>query len=749
MNAPQQLGHVVRFGNFELDLRSGELRKAGLKVRLQEQPFKVLAALLERPGQLVTREELRTLIWPAENFGDFDHGINLAVGKLRSALGDSAEAPRLIETIPRRGYRFLAPVETFRSQPSAASPSAGLDPAGLAPDSTPPEGDSAHPPDPRRFLKIFIPVGALIFVLLLAIGALYYFWPMRGPPSVPNARQLTKNSSENSVRSGAISPDGKYLAYSDAKGMHIELISTGETLDVPLPPSFKNAPVEWEISAGWLPDSTRFVANALKRQSHFGWDAENSIWSVSLVGTMRKVRDDALALSVSPDGAWIAFGARRSEQYFHDVWLMSPDGEQSRKLFDIGQDTSVGNLVWSPDAKRIAYVRFDKFGTALGVESRNIKGGPASEILQGKPAAPLQGILWFPDGQIGYSLTKPGRGLGECSYWKMHVDSSTGKPVERPKQITNWLEGCASSVSISRDAKHVALLEGSSRYPIYNADLALNGALASSPRRLTLTESRDIPSGWTADSKTLIFISDRNGSREIFRQAIDEETAHLIFTQPRIAGAARLSPDRSSLLYLVNNPASDKKNLMRISLTGGAPQELLSGRFVDGGARCARLPATLCVIAEAAPDRKQIVLLLLDSSNGQTKELARVDIDSTRNLNYFWDLSPDGTRIGIHNSRDPTIHIISLVGQPPLDITVNGWPGLGYMSWMPDGKAVVVGSQENRGATLLTVSLRGDVHALWKQEGAYAISGIPSPDGRHIAVWLWILNYNFWIVDNP
>ena len=104
--------NVLRFGVFEVDLNSGELRKSGSRIRLQEQPFKILTALLEHPGEVVTREELRRRIWPEESFGNFDHAVNVAVGKLRTALNDSAEAPRLIETLPRRGYRFIGPVVT-------------------------------------------------------------------------------------------------------------------------------------------------------------------------------------------------------------------------------------------------------------------------------------------------------------------------------------------------------------------------------------------------------------------------------------------------------------------------------------------------------------------------------------------------------------------------------------------------------------------------------------------------------------
>src|SRR5262249_39411335 len=104
-NSPQS--QPLRFGAFELDLRAGELRKQGSKVRLQGQPFQILATLLERPGQVVTREELRNKLWPLDTFVDFDHSLNKAINKLREALGDSAETPRFIETLPKRRYRFL------------------------------------------------------------------------------------------------------------------------------------------------------------------------------------------------------------------------------------------------------------------------------------------------------------------------------------------------------------------------------------------------------------------------------------------------------------------------------------------------------------------------------------------------------------------------------------------------------------------------------------------------------------------
>ena len=127
MQEPKR-ANVLQFGVFEVDLDSGELRKSGSRIRLQEQPFKILMALLDHPGEVVTREELRRLIWPEESFGDFDHAVNVAVGKLRTALNDSAEVPRLIETLPRRGYRFIGPAVTklpTRAPNSSASSAEG------------------------------------------------------------------------------------------------------------------------------------------------------------------------------------------------------------------------------------------------------------------------------------------------------------------------------------------------------------------------------------------------------------------------------------------------------------------------------------------------------------------------------------------------------------------------------------------------------------------------------------------------
>ena len=147
---------IIRFGVFEADLAAGELRRNGLKVKLQDQPFQILLMLLERPGEIVTREELRTRLWPDGTFVDFDHSLNASMNKLRDALGDAASNARFIETVPRRGYRFIAPIERRQFAMAAAAQ---------------PESQPGRPK--LRLLEAAV----LIVIAAAAIG----FWARRTP----------------------------------------------------------------------------------------------------------------------------------------------------------------------------------------------------------------------------------------------------------------------------------------------------------------------------------------------------------------------------------------------------------------------------------------------------------------------------------------------------------------------------------------------------------------------------------------
>ena len=180
MPQPTQSAPVIRFGVFEADLRSGELRKHGSRLKLREQPFQILIMLLERPGEVVTREELRQRLWPADTFVDFDHGLNTAVNKLREALGDSAAIPRYIETLARRGYRFVGPTPTAVGVPAEAAVAPAV--ADLATTITPvtPKPVSARqslgdelPTTPRPLVRILFGLAQLMY-LIFYVAALMH-----------------------------------------------------------------------------------------------------------------------------------------------------------------------------------------------------------------------------------------------------------------------------------------------------------------------------------------------------------------------------------------------------------------------------------------------------------------------------------------------------------------------------------------------------------------------------------------------
>ena len=181
--------------------------------------------------------------------------------------------------------------------------------------------------------------------------------------------------------------------------------------------------------------------------------------------------------------------------------------------------------------------------------------------------------------------------------------------------------------------------------------------------RLTYREGRNIPSGWTPDNRSFVYVSDGGGQTALVRQSIDADTFQPISDGPGILGAARLTPDGNEVLYsaATRRPFSrSTQRVMRVPIGGGASHEVVAGTFVDGGARCTVLPARLCAVAERRADTRQITFTALELPDARGRELARFDADI--NGDYRWALSPDGTRIAVLNTRSARVVILSLTG---------------------------------------------------------------------------------------
>jgi Tol biopolymer transport system component/DNA-binding winged helix-turn-helix (wHTH) protein len=764
-----------RFGEFKLDVNTCELRNNGRKLDLQGQPFQILAALLEQPGQLITRAELKRRLWPSDTFVDFDHSLNRAVNRLREALEDSAEHPRFIETLPRRGYRFIAPVEPLIAGPSRPQPTR-IPEVDCAPKTAGPEvvGGGSHV---FALVPRVIAAGCAAGVLALLFGGAALWLERHQSPSsrdLPEVKlqQLTADSSENAVTGGAISPDGKYLAYANLKGIHIRYIETGETRDIPQAESLNGTQVDWNIVPTWASDGTRFVANAMPRAQ------QPSIWMVPAVGgTPRKIRDDAFAWTVSRDGSWVAFGANMGKLYYHEIWLMRLDGGQARKLYEADKDSAFLGAEWSPDGQRLAYVKWRQLADnyELNIESRDLKSGPPATAVSVTYPFDLADWVWLPDGRIIYSAadnTDPRSNT--CNFWQVRIDPRTGRALEKLNRLTNWSGFCMDQMSLTAAGKRLTFRKSSLQSSVFLGDLQADGARITTPRLLTLNEARDYPVAWAADGKAIYFASDRNGEWAVFRQSLHKDTAEPNAinlgegVRDVTAGTSdvmlpRLSPDGAWIFYIesVNRGGSSMPlNLMKISVNGGPPQVLLTTALGSvHSLRCAKSPATLCLIAERNSDQNQLTFTAFDSTTGRGREVAEFDIKSSPDAEYSWDLAPDGTRIAWLRRSEGVIHILSLEGRASKEVAVRSGGNFQSADWSADGKGLFVSGITKEGSALWHVDLNGKAQILWVRQGAAQQMSepffsapltpwvVPSPDGRHLAICASSLNSNMWMME--
>ena len=302
---------VFRFGSFELSEREGELRKNGVRIKLQEHPFRVLLELVSNAGRIVTREELQQKLWSADTFVDFDVGVNTAIRKLRQALADEADNPRFIETLSRRGYRFVAPVTEGGAGPESITKDALLVPRNAVDDSkSATEQESRWKKRPWHLV-----LGASCAIAFVIYGAVETWRRANTTPPLVAEQRITANPPEAPITGAAVSPDGKYLAYSDTTGVYVRHIDTGEIRALQLPKGFDAVPVSW------FPDGTHLLLSS-------GQAAQGnaSLWKASIMGgSPQKLMDNAIGGAVSPDGSKVAF-SRGDAAGSREIWVMGSDG---------------------------------------------------------------------------------------------------------------------------------------------------------------------------------------------------------------------------------------------------------------------------------------------------------------------------------------------------------------------------------------------------------------------------------------
>jgi serine/threonine protein kinase/Tol biopolymer transport system component len=572
----------------------------------------------------------------------------------------------------------------------------------------------------------------------------------------PVLRQLTLNSFENSVEGGAVSPDGKYVAYSDKKGLHIKVIETGEIRSVPQPEALSGKDVEWDISSAvWFPDSTRFLANAHPFGQLFSElnSHDTSIWVAPVSGgAPRKLRDTAIAYAVSPDGSLIAFGDNSDKHGDREIWLMGPDGEQARKLYDTGGISSLEVYTFSPDRQRILYSSTDQSGTTI--MNGDLKGSPPTIVFSPTETEKIRlDLTWLPDGRLIYPVPEPGSFAASCNYWAVRLDERTGRVLEKPGQLTNWTGFCMSSTTATADGKQLVFLKQTAHMTSYVADLAAHGTRILNPKHFPLTETSDVVSDWLPDSKSFLLVSNRSGHYAIYKQSLDEETPEILVAQG-YGRDAHTSPDGKSVIYFgvredgpLPWPTKGPEPVMRVSISGGPSQQLFAGS-PGSLLTCARSPSDLCAIGETTADGRQLVVTAFDQIKGRGPELFRVALAS-KDANWSLNLSPDGTRFAAVLSMAGPIYIFSLRGEVLQQIRLNDWSNLQSSAWAANGESLFVTAGTREGVAVLHVDLQSDARVLWENPGSSWETLVhPSPDGRYLEFDRWTATGNMWMMEN-
>lgn len=952
---------VARFGGFEFDLSSRELRKGRTRIGVPDQSLVILAMLVEHPGELVTRDAIQSRLWPHGTVVEFEHSVNSAVNRLRQALLDTASTPRFVETLPRKGYRFIGTLELpdgqarlkpgtiishyrilaeagrgamgvvykaedttlgrmvalkflpdelathppalerlrrearmiatlnnpgictmyelgeasgrvflvmeflegeslrehmTRTQLSqnalieiavqvakalegahargmvhrdikpdnlfltkqgvvklmdfglaklveeenAESPQSSLTgtPGYMSPEQVRGEALDARsdiysmgkvleelagesPPKslapilrkalagdpakrwqsagelhealdtarrqrwPRTLLMIGLSAGALVVVTL------GWFLDHRSPkpPAELTQKRLTFSSSEYPVDSEAISPDGKYLAYSDRAGIHVKLLSTSEEQLIRRP-SGVPAGADWSVDS-WFPDGTQLLADTGEP------DGQKSIWTVSVLGqSRRQLREGASGLEVSPDGTHVVFSPLEAQPGLHrDIWMMGIQGDNPQKVIAFGEHELQQGVSWSPDGQRLAYIRMHSSSNSFqqSIETCDLRGANRTVVVSGNGLA-LEDFCWLPEGRIVFSR-QDSPGSSDDNLWQVGIENHAGTPTSQPKRITQWAGSRLRGVRASADGKRLVLVKQTFQSEVYVGELSTGGTRMTTPRRLTNEEAWENLTAWTPDSKSVLFASSGNG-KGIYKQEISQETSEPMITGP-VIDLPRLSADGAWILYREGwrtpaNPNSQER-LMRIPASGGVPRFVMDMR-TSLNLQCARAPASLCIVLEPSQDRKQLVITAFDPLNGRGKVLRTIERDPNYRglIGYYHSaLSPDGSTFAISRLGDPEIHIrlLSLSAGSDREITVKGWPNNEGLEWSSDGKGLYCGSGSSQGVTLLYVNLKADARVLWHHNGGDVgqFLGVPSPDGRYIAIQVNVINSNVWMLE--
>ena len=658
MERPAVNPNIVQFGLFELDLQARELRKSGVKIKLHEQPFQVLTVLLERPGEIVTREELQARLWSADTFVDFDLSLNSAVKKLRQALGDESDNPRFVETLYRRGYRFIAPVSAAsreRELPAAsekvngvvAVPSpvsnqaldAGSGARSLSVESGRPRETAIRPT--KRFA--LIAAGCLAVLL---VGLMFEQMP-KSSPRITGFTQITSGGKVHQL--SALVTDGQRLYFNAADKDRIALaevsVSGGDSALIATP--FQNTFVS-DIA----PDGSSILIGSFQ-----GTNEETPIWLLPLpAGSPRPLRAVAAHWAV-----WSSDGHRLLYARGADLYEANADGSDARKLVTLGGH--VEGVRVSPDGRKIRLTLEDVKTGLSELWELNRDGSEPHPLLPSWNVAPHECCgRWTPDGR--YFLFSSFR-EGRTSLWALPERHSWMQPKAKPVQLTNgpldfWLP------VPSRNGKRIFALGGLPRSEVLRYDGRslvpyLGGASAT-----------DL--AFSADGQRVAYVS--VPELALWSSKIDGSD-RIQLSDPGAMEVAlpRWSPDGTQIVFMARTLNTDWRAYL-VAANGQGLRELIPG-------------ATAGFDPGWSPDGKSIVLSMGDLGAISNKisildrETGKVSpVPGGENL-FSPRWSPDGRYIAGITTDSQALMLFDRTNQQWTELVRTT---IGYPSWSHDGQ---------------------------------------------------------------
>ncbi len=650
MPPQSQPPRVLRFGIFEIDIRAGELRKNGVKLKLQEQPFQVLCLLVEHPNEVVTREELRSRLWPADTFVDFDHSLNAAIKRLRDALGDSAETPRFVETLARRGYRFVVPVEKLDGSGHSME---GVSRQGETV-ATNQNADSSGFAGVKRRFRFAIAIVGLAGAVVAA--AMFWLGPLRKPPRVKDAIQLTNDG----LPKGSLVTDGSRVYFVEKRSGQwvIEQMATsgGESTEIPTP--FSGVQI-YDISPN---GSELLVGGDVVQKLRQLW-----VLPVPAGPPYRVSNVLARAACWAPDGVHIAYASG------NDLYMVKKDGTEAHKLVTVTGVPSTPQF--SPDGRRLRFTVLDTVQGTLSLWEVTEDGkGHHPVVPESKILAQNCCGRWSHDGSYFYFQTFFVNKQLDHDVWVLPEPGSILKKSTEPVRLTSGPLAFGSPVpGVEREKLFVRGTQARAELLRYDTNA---GQLVS---YLSGISARDVEV--SRDGKWVTYVA--YPELTLWRSRVNGTERMQLAFPPVEAFLPRWSPDGSQIVFTDLQLGKTGK-IYLVSRDGGRPQEVMPKDEL------AEIDPTW------SPDSASIVFGR--SHQDPNSAIFRVEL-KTRQISRIPGsdaltaprMSPDGRYI-VALSRDwSKLMLYDFRTGKWVELAAVTKGALGYPNWSHDGKYVYMG----------------------------------------------------------